>query len=577
MSEIIRATGNTNNVQRLVMPQGYAGVVTAYLWGGGGAGGGSDSRRGGNGCGAMCSVKTFSVVPGDVIDVAVGAGGQWGGTGAGQGSHPGTPGTGFTTDIEIWNTRQMVGAVPNVNPATLSVWSPFLNSYAVKEAGTQSFDKTVNVTFPSTDYYTFTGTGDNTIQIYVDGVLVMSGTNWPTLYDARAPITAGVHAVRITGVNTGGPYGWAAQITVDAGFGSSFSYSGGFGGTAGPQGSSGAGGGGGGATVLFKNSSIIAVAGGGGGGGGGGNSSNPLEGQSAPGDRGRAPGTTAGQNGANKNGDGGGGGGGGGGYDGGQGGTVNGGDSGGNAGVYGGSLGDEVYTPASRTPGGANLPRYRGQGGEGGLYGRSGGNGFTVLVFNPLSYQVNVAGTWTPVQKAFVKVDGEWKESRNVFVKSNGEWNVIIGSSDDYAPAFFSVPGYYGYNPRPGEGGGGGGGGGCCVVSTAFAAQGLWNNTQKDQLIDWCERRLHNNMLGECFRRGYQVVGVKAALPLLKTSWGQTYAKWAFDNGTRMVQGKTFSWWSIPNSMAWIAAFMMVGAVVTTRYANRCWRNLYKD
>jgi hypothetical protein len=114
------------------------------------------------------------------------------------------------------------------------------------------------------------------------------------------------------------------------------------------------------------------------------------------------------------------------------------------------------------------------------------------------------------------------------------------------------------------------------VVSTAFADQGIWSSQQKHELIAWCEDRLHNRVLGECFRRGYQVVGSKA-LPILKTSWGRIYARWAFDNGTRMVRGKSFSWWSIPNSLVWITAFMLVGAVVTTEYANQCWKSTGKD
>jgi hypothetical protein len=113
-------------------------------------------------------------------------------------------------------------------------------------------------------------------------------------------------------------------------------------------------------------------------------------------------------------------------------------------------------------------------------------------------------------------------------------------------------------------------------VSTAFADQGIWSTQQKHELIAWCEDRLHNHVLGECFRRGYQVVGSKA-LPILKTSWGRTYAKWAFDNGTRMVRGRSFAWWSLPNSLLWISAFMLVGSVVTTRYANHCWKSTGKD
>lgn len=122
---------------------------------------------------------------------------------------------------------------------------------------------------------------------------------------------------------------------------------------------------------------------------------------------------------------------------------------------------------------------------------------------------------------------------------------------------------------------------GCCVISTALNDLGIWSDNQKDDLIKWCEKYLHNKTLGECFRRGYQVMGSKIAVPLLRKE-GVTgkimkkYANWAFTNGTNMVKGKKFSWWSIPNSAIWIIGFMTVGAVVTKKYANESWKKLYK-
>lgn len=122
-----------------------------------------------------------------------------------------------------------------------------------------------------------------------------------------------------------------------------------------------------------------------------------------------------------------------------------------------------------------------------------------------------------------------------------------------------------------------GGGGGCCVVSTAFAETGIWNRRQRDELIVWCESKLHNKTLGECFRRGYQVLGSKVIVPALKSRLGRAYYKWAFNNGTNLVRGKKFSWLSVPNTAVWIAGFMLVGAVVSTEYANKSWKLLYKD
>jgi len=121
----------------------------------------------------------------------------------------------------------------------------------------------------------------------------------------------------------------------------------------------------------------------------------------------------------------------------------------------------------------------------------------------------------------------------------------------------------------------------CCVISTALADMGIWSDKEKDNLVKWCEKYLHNKTLGECFRRGYQVLGSKIVVPLLRKEKGignisKKYANWAFTNGTRMVKGEKFSWWSIPNSTIWIIAFMFVGAVVTRKYANDSWKKLYK-
>jgi len=491
MAEIIRATGFVNTLQRLVMPEGFQANVTAYLWGGGGGGGGNDSHRGGNGCGAMCSVTTFTVDPGDVIDVAVGGGGQAGGAGAGQGSHPGIPGPGYTTESTIFSTLELQGSSGpdrSIYKFSLNVYPTFLNTYGVWEQqlvhnyywanfynysywyNLPVFDHTVTVNFPTTRIYTFTGTCDNYFNVYVDGNEVLSGNNWPTVYNSQVLIPAGNHSVRIRGVNSGGPASIAVAITQSGVI--DVSYSGGYGGTAGPNGTSGAGGAGGGATLLFKNNNLIAVAGGGGGGGGGGNVGDSI-GKDAPGTRGQDAGTTAGQNGTNKPGDGGGGGGGGGGVPSGNGGSTPTGDMGGFSGMYGGSVGDVTYLPNGLKPGGAGLPRYDGRGGLGGLYTTSGAGGYAVLEFSPTSYQVKLDGAWTPVQKAYVKVNGVWQESRNVFVKSNGAWNHIIGASDDYAPTLSTVAGYFGWNPRAGVGGGGGGGGGGKIICTKLYELGL--------------------------------------------------------------------------------------------------------
>jgi len=541
MAEIIRATGFTDTLQRLVMPEGFQANVTAYLWGGGGGGGGNDSHRGGNGCGAMCSVKTFTVEPGDIIDVAVGGGGQSGGTGAGQGSRPGIPGPGYTTTGTIFTTLELLGSLgpyQSIYKYSLNVYPTFLNKYGVWEEKRQYsynwgggnytywynvpvFDHSAIVNFPFTKVYTFTGTCDNYFNVYVDGNEVLSGTNWPTVYNSQVLIPAGNHSVRIRGVNTGGPASIAVTITDSDVL--DISYSGGYGGTAGPAGSSGAGGAGGGATLLFKNFTLLAVAGGGGGGGGGGNVG-ASTGQDAPGDRGQESGTTAGQNGTNRTGDGGGGGGGGGGVNAGNGGTVPGGDTGGYSGMYGGSAGDVTYLPNGLKPGGAGLPRYDGRGGLGGVYTISGNGGYAVLEFSPTSYQVKLDDAWTPVQKAYINVNGVWKESRNVFVKYNGTWTHIIGASDDYAPTLSTVAGYFGWEPRAGiGGGGGGGGGGGKIICTKLFELGLMSQDiyEADQAF------------------GAELVQVRPDIYNGYRAWAEIVVDWMSGGGPKMMPWMT--------------------------------------
>jgi len=564
---VVRQLGYTGTVQSLTWEKGNNIPIRAYLWGGGGGGGGNDSARGGFGGGGGFAEVNFTISAGDEISVAVGGSGGQGASGA-QGQGGGTPGAGYVPMVNgnIFNTRTAAAA-----PPTFAQFNPnycaFLNTNGVWESNTrtQDFDRSYTVTFPSTGLYTFTASADNSAVISLDGTPLFSATTYTSTFEQPAQVTAGTHTVRIQALNTGGP--GSVALTISTGQ----SYSGARGGNAGGSGTSGGGGGSGGATVLLLNGIVIGVAGGGGGGGGGGNG--PV-GQDAPGPNGRSTNpTTNGQNGVNKNGDGGGGGGGGGGYDGGNGGQTPGGDNGGQAGSWGSSYSTNgsVQNPTGIAAAGSDQPYYSNQRAQGGINYKAGTTGFAAIEFGPLNgLYVHTSGSFTEVDNSYIKVNGAWTLIKNTYIKSNGIWNAIVGS---FSPVFNQSTDLFGVNPREatGDAGQGGGGGGCCVVSTAFAEQGIWSPWQKDELIAWCEDRLHNHVLGECFRRGYQVVGSKA-LPILKTSWGKTYAKWAFDNGTRMVRGKSFSWWSVPNSILWISAFMLVGSVVTTRYANRCWK-----
>jgi hypothetical protein len=574
---VVRPLSYTGTVESLTWTQGTNVPVRAYLWGGGGGGGGNDSRSGGSGSGGGYSKVSFNLNPGDTIAVVVGGSGGPGASGV-AGSGGGFPGASYLEipTGTVFNTRTAAAS-----PPTFAQFNPnycgFLNTYGVWESNTrtQDFDRSYTVSFPSTGLYTFTASADNSAVVSLDGIPLFSATTFANTFEQPVQVTAGTHTVRIQALNTGGP--GSVGLTISGGV----NYSGSRGGNAGGNGSSGAGGGGGGATVLLLNGVILGVAGGGGGGGGGGNFGGAGgDGQSAPGSFGQAAFPISnGQNGTNKNGDGGGGGGGGGGYNGGNGGQSPGGDGGGLAGSFGSSYSNIGITgdPSNRQPAyqASGAEYYNTERGAGGQPRFQGTVGYAVLEFDVTGSFVKDAGTWQPIDTAYIKFNGIWRQIQATYVKQAGTWQPIYGS---FSPITSQNAAQVGVNPREADGdaGNGGGGGGCCVVSTAFADQGIWSTQQKHELMAWCEDQLHNRVLGECFRRGYQVVGSKA-LPILKTSWGRTYARWAFDNGTRMVRGKSFSWWSVPNSAIWITAFMLVGSLVTTKYANWCWKSTGKD
>ena len=121
---------------------------------------------------------------------------------------------------------------------------------------------------------------------------------------------------------------------------------------------------------------------------------------------------------------------------------------------------------------------------------------------------------------------------------------------------------------------------GCCVIATALESNGIWTTERKNVLVEWCEKYLHDKMLGECFRRGYQVLSSKLGAPLLKSKNPiakvvSKYYVWSWNNGTNMVMGKKFNPLSIPNSIFFITIFMAVGAVVTKNFADKTWKKLY--
>ena len=436
MASVIRAIGFSNSLQQLVWPT-TTSEITAYVWGAGGGGGGNDGSPGGSGGGAGFARKTFTANPGDIIQVGVaGAGGAGG---SGSNAQGGGAGPSYTTTT-VWTTLDLTGS-PFIR-VTNSAYVAFLNQYGVWNytPGASGFDHTVTINFASTGYYNLTGACDNAAAAYIDGVPVLDMPGFQATYSARVLVTAGNHSLRLNGINTGGPGSIGFTIT------GGDSYGGGRGGNSGQYGSSGAGGGGGGASVIFLNGTPIAIAGGGGAGGGGGNTF-AATGESAPGSSGQTSvGIYAGQNGQYKDGDGGGGGAGGGGYAGGNGGNIRIGDEGGYAGYYGSSLGDTVANPSGRTPGGVNQPYYSGSVGYGGVNTQGGSSGYVVLDMNVGGGSVKYDGNWESVQTTYVKNSGIWKQVQATYVKTNGVWSPINGS---FAPAFTTVSGSWGTDPRP--------------------------------------------------------------------------------------------------------------------------------
>jgi hypothetical protein len=374
-----------------------------------------------------------------VIDVAVGGPGGGGQSSRGQ-AGGGAAGSSSVTSV-IFDTRTATAINGPVIPSTNNSYVGFLNTYGVwvNPVSAANFDRSYTVNFPITALYTFTGSADNSGEVYVNDVFVGALPGFRGTWAFSFFVTAGSATVRIVAVNTGGP--GSVALTIDSGV----SYSGSHGGQAGTSGSSGGGGGGGGATVIFKNGTALAVAAGGGGGAGAGNRGT-NNGDSAPGDRGQAAvGISAGQNGQNHPGDGGGGGGGGGGLGGGNGGLVRSGDQGGLAGV-GGLSSSPASNPVGRLPGGRNNAFYSGNTGLGGLTASSGNSGAAVLLFDIPGLFVHTDISFLPVNDTWVKVNDAWVPVETTYIKRDGTWQSLLGS---FAPEFGVIADGFGQAPRP--------------------------------------------------------------------------------------------------------------------------------
>ena len=242
-------------------------------------------------------------------------------------------------------------------------------------------------------------------------------------------------------------------------------YSGGTGGSAGPQPYSGGGGAGGGATVVTVNGTAVAVAGGGAGGGGGGQHSGGGAGINSNSATARSPGTL-GENGASHSGDGGGGGAGGGGADGGVGGNGGSGDNGGSAGYSGSNLvpSSGAATSSSGTaPGGTGEGYYSAGIGVGAPNSSTGGNGKAVVVFNiGVQASTKVSGTWKDINAMYTKVSGAWKQITAGYYKVSGTWKALFNSGITFLSTAAGFGNVTGNTPS----GSGGSGGGCFIAGT---------------------------------------------------------------------------------------------------------------
>lgn len=462
MPQIIRPAGFTGSIQRLTVDSSISGLCNIYAWGGAGGGGAGDGGGfGGNGSGGNFSRSTISVDPGDVLDVIVGGPGGMGVTAsAGAG---GTSGAGLFTEL-LWSAKY-AGPNQTGNQAPLTTnyvngaYCEFLNSHGIWDSSVSEAyfeDRSWVVNFPSTGWYTFMISCDNTGSIFFDGTVFLSSIGFDRVAFRRAFVTAGNHTITINGYNSGGPGSIAAAVLFGEWFTDETSYTfpgnsfaGGLGGRAGPSGSSGGGGGGGGCTIVRKNGVIVAAAGGGGGGGGAGQFGFVDE-CNAPGQLVSLAGTQGGTP-PPAPGDRGGGAGGGGGFSsltgfyGGQFGPSRDQEQTGFGGSYGYSLGDtvgytngrsaaqssSVYYDASRALGGAGFrPNVQSQ--------SPGTSGYVVLEFDQFGTSVRANGSWEEVQAAWIRNNNAWTRVNSTWIKNNGAWTLVQGTNNT-APGFVNL------------------------------------------------------------------------------------------------------------------------------------------
>ena len=213
----------SNARQTLTLPAaGYSQTVQAYLWGAGGGAGGSDgTRQGGAGTGGGYVSAEFTVNPGDVVEIAVGAAGSSGVNSS----------IVNVREIPVFDTRTAVpigqtAALPRASATNVVRWSKFLNDTGVWNTGTAldgsttslantlNFDQSYTVFFEYSITYVFNLAAYYEATVYLDGeVLFQSGLNSWTPQETGGSrfvttITPGNHTIRIqANANPGASYG----------------------------------------------------------------------------------------------------------------------------------------------------------------------------------------------------------------------------------------------------------------------------------------------------------------------------------------------------------------------------------
>ena len=223
MTTLIRPLSMINARQTLTLPAaGYSQTVQAYLWGAGGGSGGSDgSRQGGSGSGGGYVSAAFTVNPGDVVEIAVGAAGSSGRNSSIANAYE-NPIFNIRTAVPIGSTTPL----PRASTTNVARWSQFLNTNGVWNTGTAldgsttsladtlNFDQSYSVFFEFSINYVFRLAAYYEATVYLDGeILLESGLNsWTTQESGGVQfvrtITPGIHTIRIrANANAGASYG----------------------------------------------------------------------------------------------------------------------------------------------------------------------------------------------------------------------------------------------------------------------------------------------------------------------------------------------------------------------------------